>query len=97
MLFFVPINWIIAKLNFKYQKGIVTARDKRTSVVNELISSVSGETELIPASSSSFPQIKFIKFGGTEKRWLAKVNDAREVELRWFMKSIVRPSSSRWY
>ncbi|KAJ6516148.1 hypothetical protein C8R45DRAFT_1049577 [Mycena sanguinolenta] len=40
MIFFIPINWVVAKLNVKYQKGITTARDKRTSVVNELISSI---------------------------------------------------------
>ncbi|KAF8211386.1 multidrug resistance-associated ABC transporter [Mycena galopus ATCC 62051] len=40
MLLFIPINWIIAKLDLKYEKGSATARDKRTSVVNELISSI---------------------------------------------------------
>ncbi|KAF7342065.1 ATP-dependent bile acid permease [Mycena venus] len=70
LLFSMPFNWIVAKLNIKYEKGIATSRDKRTSVVNELISS-----------------IKFIKFGGAEERWVKKVNDARKVELTWFMKS----------
>ncbi|KAJ6599295.1 hypothetical protein DFH09DRAFT_1130673 [Mycena vulgaris] len=36
----IPLNWLIAKLNVKYEKGIVTSRDKRTSVVNELINSI---------------------------------------------------------
>ncbi|KAJ6539128.1 hypothetical protein B0H19DRAFT_1269480 [Mycena capillaripes] len=36
----LPINWLVAKLTVKYEKGIVTARDKRTSVVSELISSI---------------------------------------------------------
>ncbi|KAF7346282.1 ATP-dependent bile acid permease [Mycena sanguinolenta] len=36
----IPLNYFIAKLNVKYEKGIVNARDKRTSVVNELISSI---------------------------------------------------------
>ncbi|KAF7346252.1 ATP-dependent bile acid permease [Mycena sanguinolenta] len=36
----MPLNYFIAKLNVKYEKGIVNARDKRTNVVNELISSI---------------------------------------------------------
>ncbi|KAJ7499148.1 hypothetical protein FB451DRAFT_27658 [Mycena latifolia] len=40
VLIFIPLNWTVAKLTVKYEKGIVTARDKRTSVVNELISSI---------------------------------------------------------
>ncbi|KAJ7047568.1 P-loop containing nucleoside triphosphate hydrolase protein [Mycena alexandri] len=36
----IPLNYVIAKLNVKYEKGIVTARDKRTGVLNELISSI---------------------------------------------------------
>ncbi|KAF8208888.1 hypothetical protein K438DRAFT_1813082 [Mycena galopus ATCC 62051] len=36
----IPLNYFIAKLNVKYEKGIVTARDKRTNVVNELINSI---------------------------------------------------------
>ncbi|KAF8211356.1 multidrug resistance-associated ABC transporter [Mycena galopus ATCC 62051] len=40
MLLSLPLNWAVAKLGVKYEKGIVTARDKRTSVVNELISSI---------------------------------------------------------
>ncbi|KAF7352973.1 Multidrug resistance-associated ABC transporter [Mycena venus] len=40
VLLSIPVNWFIAKLNVKYEKGIVTVRDKRTSVVNELISSI---------------------------------------------------------
>ncbi|KAJ7869640.1 hypothetical protein B0H13DRAFT_2202440 [Mycena leptocephala] len=43
-LFFVvisiPLNFLVAKLSVNYEKGIVTARDKRTSVVNEFISSI---------------------------------------------------------
>ncbi|KAJ6516119.1 hypothetical protein C8R45DRAFT_1087239 [Mycena sanguinolenta] len=39
-LFCLPLNWATAKLGVKYEKGIVTARDKRTSAVNELISSI---------------------------------------------------------
>ncbi|KAF7355119.1 ATP-dependent bile acid permease [Mycena sanguinolenta] len=39
-LFSLPLNWATAKLGVKYEKGIVTARDKRTSAVNELISSI---------------------------------------------------------
>ncbi|KAJ6508827.1 hypothetical protein C8R45DRAFT_815212 [Mycena sanguinolenta] len=66
----MPLNYFIANLRVKYEKGIVNARDKRTSVVNELISS-----------------IKFIKFGGAEERWLKTVNDARDIELSWLLKS----------
>ncbi|KAJ7254410.1 hypothetical protein B0H12DRAFT_1115460 [Mycena haematopus] len=40
VVFSMPLNYFIAKLNVKYEKGIVNARDKRTSVVNELISSI---------------------------------------------------------
>ncbi|KAJ7865666.1 hypothetical protein B0H13DRAFT_2253973 [Mycena leptocephala] len=43
-LFFVvisiPLSFLVAKLSVNYEKGIVTARDRRTSVVNELISSI---------------------------------------------------------
>ncbi|KAJ7104541.1 hypothetical protein C8R43DRAFT_906911 [Mycena crocata] len=36
----IPLNSVVAKLNVKYEKGIATARDKRTTVLNELISSI---------------------------------------------------------
>ena len=69
MIFSIPLNWIIAKLNVKYEKGIVTAKDKRTSVVNELISSVSAETVnpelmLTPSLRSSLLSLEERKRGG---------------------------------
>jgi hypothetical protein len=93
VLFSIPVNWIIAKFNVKYEKGIATARDKRTSVVNELISSVSAPDTCSRTDANRRPQIKFIKFGGAEERWLKKANDARDVELDWFLKSIARSPS----
>jgi hypothetical protein len=42
-----------------------------------------------------FVQIKFIKFGGAEEKWLKKTNDARDEELGWLFKStFIRSSHS---
>jgi ABC-type multidrug transport system fused ATPase/permease subunit len=64
------LNSFIARRSIRIQKGLLGARDKRMSVLNELIGAV-----------------KFIKFFAWEERWTQRVLDAREVEMKWMIKS----------
>ncbi|KLO18997.1 P-loop containing nucleoside triphosphate hydrolase protein [Schizopora paradoxa] len=67
-----PLNSIVARQTVGISKGLLTARDKRMSVLNEVIG-----------------MIKLIKFFAWEDRWIQRVLDAREHELKWLMKSRV--------
>ena len=69
----------------------MAARDGRMAVLNELI----GAVRLSP-STLSFPcldarirayQIKFIKFFAWEDKWISRALDARNVEIKWLIKS----------
>jgi hypothetical protein len=84
-----PLNSFLTKRSIRIQKGVMTARDKRMGVLNELIGAVSYRLccDSPATADRCLPQIKFIKFFAWESRWIDRVSDARATEIKWMIKS----------
>ena len=84
-----PLNSFLTKRSIRIQKGVMTARDKRMGVLNELIGAVSYYTvcDSLATADSCLCKIKFIKFFAWEARWIDRVSDARATEIKWMIKS----------
>jgi len=69
----------------------MAARDGRMAVLNELIGAVRLSSSTLSFSSVDarigIYQIKFIKFFAWEDKWIGRTMDAREVEIKWMIKS----------
>jgi hypothetical protein len=84
-----PLNSFLTKRSIRIQKGVMTARDKRMGVLNELIGAVSYYLFCdSPATTDRcLAKVKFIKFFAWESRWIDRVSDARATEIKWMIKS----------
>src|SRR6266702_4643309 len=84
-----PLNSFLTKRSIRIQKGVMTARDKRMGVLNELIGAVCYYVfRDLPATADRYlTKIKFIKFFAWEGRWIDRVSDARATEIKWMIKS----------
>ena len=88
-----PLNSFIARRSIRIQKGVLSARDKRMGVLNELIGavSVSCPSDQSAACRLNEIQVKFIKFFAWEERWIDRALDAREAEMKWMVKGVQSP------
>ncbi|GAA5956181.1 hypothetical protein JCM21900_006830 [Sporobolomyces salmonicolor] len=66
----LPLNQMLVKLRIKLHRSMLSARDSRMEVINEL-----------------FNAIRFVKYSANEDMWLGKVNERRETELGWLLKT----------
>jgi hypothetical protein len=84
-----PLNSFLTKRSIRIQKGVMTSRDKRMGVLNELIGAVSWHLfrDLPATADRSRTKVKFIKFFAWENRWIDRVSDARATEIKWMIKS----------
>ncbi|CEQ40039.1 SPOSA6832_01630 [Sporobolomyces salmonicolor] len=66
----LPLNQMLVKRRIKLHRSMLSARDSRMEVINEL-----------------FNAIRFVKYSANEDMWLDKVNERRETELGWLLKT----------
>ncbi|GAA5873644.1 hypothetical protein JCM1840_002987 [Sporobolomyces johnsonii] len=66
----LPLNQMLVKRRIKLHRSMLSARDSRIEVINEL-----------------FNAIRFVKYSANEDAWLGKVNERRETELGWLLKT----------
>lgn len=84
-----PLNTYVTKRAFSIRKGLMSTRDKRMAVLTELIGAVRLPSHSLVRPPADPLQVKFIKFFAWEERWIQRAMDAREVEMRWMIKSRV--------
>ena len=92
------MNSIIARRNIRIRKGVLAARDKRMGVLNELIRAVCTFFFLFfyhPIlqfynNHLLLRQVKFVKLFAWEERWINRVMDSREAEMKWMVKGKCR-------
>ena len=89
LLLALPTTSRITKLAIRNRKRLSTARDKRMSVMNEMLADVRHSPLSFHLLCSHRPaQIKFIKFFAWEEHWIRRTLAAREAEISSMIRGI---------
>ncbi|CAG8595915.1 10607_t:CDS:10, partial [Cetraspora pellucida] len=97
MIITLPINHQTAKLSAKTQDKLMSARDRRVGLMNEVSPLMSYFTKISPYSSYAYSAskwkvlqgIRMIKFFAWEKNWENRVLESRKIELKQLRNSFI--------